>query len=122
MDPSVREPLGPQTPTGSDLAYELFGRAGLRSDGYRFLVPGIRHSGVSDLPELAGVPALRGKLGTEPALATFTSAQNALVGGFLDRHVKGAPSDFPTEVRATHSDLIVQDLSWLRERARVELN
>jgi pimeloyl-ACP methyl ester carboxylesterase len=122
MDPSVREPLSPQTPTGSDLAYELLPQAGLRSDGYRFLIPGIRHSGVSDLPELSGVPVLRGKLGTESALATFTAMQNALVGGFLDRHVKGAPSDFPTRARATHPDLIVQDLSWLRERARVELN
>jgi hypothetical protein len=122
MDPSVREPLGPRTPAGSDLAYELLTRAGLRSDGYRFLIPGIRHSGVSDLPELSGVPVLRGKLGTEAALATFTAVQNALVGGFLDCHVKDAPSDFPTRARATHSDLIVQDLSWLRERARVELH
>jgi hypothetical protein len=122
MDPSVREPLGQQTPTGSDLAYEVLGRAGLRSDGYRFIVPGIRHSGVSDLPELSGVPVLRAKLGTEAALATFTAVQNALVGGFLDRHVKGAPSDFPTRERATQSDVIVQDLSWLRERARVELH
>jgi hypothetical protein len=121
MDPSVREPVGPQTPTGSDLAYEVLTRAGLRPDGYRFLVPGIRHSGVSDLPELAGVPALRGKLGTETALATFTAVQNDLVRGFLDRHVKkDTPSDFPIRERAAHSELIVQDLSWLRERARVE--
>ena len=120
MDPSVREPLSPRTPTGSDLAYEVLARAGLRSDGYRFLVPGIRHSGVSDLPELSGVPVLRSKLGTEAALATFTAVQNALVRGFLDRHVKEAASDFPARVRATHADLIVQDLSWLRERARLE--
>jgi hypothetical protein len=121
MDPSVRAPLGPQTPTGSDLAYEVLSRAGLRPDGYRFLLPGIRHSGISDLPELAGVPVLRGKLGTEAALATFTAVQNALVGGFLDRHVKDVPSDFPTRARATNADLIVQELSWLRERACVEL-
>src|SRR3954471_20892637 len=122
MDSSVREPLGPRTPTGSDLAYELLTRAGLRSDGYRFLIPGIRHRGVSDLPELSGVPALRSKLGTEAVLATFTAVQNTLVGDFLDRHVKDAPSDFPTRVLATYPDLIVQDLSWLRERARVELH
>jgi pimeloyl-ACP methyl ester carboxylesterase len=122
MDTSVREPLGPQTPTGSDLAYEVLARAGLRPDGYRFLVPGIRHSGVSDLPELSGVPALRSKLGTQAALANFTAIQNALVGGFLDRHVKEAASDFPARARATHPDLIVQDLSWLRERARIEFH
>jgi hypothetical protein len=85
-------------------------------------VPGIRHSGVSDLPELAGVPALRGKLGTEAALTTFTAIQNDLVGGFLDRHVKAEPSDFPAPALATHPELIVQDLSWLRERARAELH
>jgi len=120
MDPSVREPLGPRTPAAADLAYEMIARAGLRSDGYRFVVPGIRHSGISDLPELAGAPALRGKLGTEAALATFTAVQNDLVRGFLDRHVKGAPSDFPTTALARHPELIVQDLSWLRERAQAE--
>jgi len=121
MDPSVRAPLGPQTPSASDLAYERFARAGLRADGYRVVVPGMRHSGVSDLPELAGAAALRGKLGTETALTTFTAVQNDLVHGFLDRHVKGAPSDFPARVLATHPELIIQDLSWLRERARTEL-
>jgi Platelet-activating factor acetylhydrolase, isoform II len=121
MDPSVREPLGPHTPSAADLAYETIARAGLRPDGYRVVVRGIRHSGVSDLPELAGVPALRSKLGTEAALTTFTAIQNDLVAGFLDRHVKAAPSDFPAPVLATHPELIVQDLSWLRERAQAEL-
>lgn len=122
MDPGVREPLGPHTPTGSDLAYEVLTRAGLRRDGYRFLVPGIRHSGVSDLPELAGVPELRAKLGTEAAVGTFTALQNALVGGFLDRHVKDAPPDFQARAGAMNLDVIVQDLSWLRERARLLSN
>src|SRR3954469_3499657 len=122
MDPSVREPLGPHTPAAADLAYERFAQAGLRSDGYRFVVPGIRHSGVSDLPELAGAPVLRGKLGTEAALTTFTGIQNDLVSGFLDRHVKGAPSDFPSHALAAHPELIVQDLGWLRERAQSELH
>lgn len=122
MDPSVREPLGPQTPSAADLAYEKFARAGLRADGYRFVAPGIRHSGVSDLPELAGAPGLRAKLGTEAALSTFTTIQNDLVSGFLDNHVKGAPSDFPARALAKHPELIVQDLSWLRERAQAELH
>ncbi|MGH7648764.1 MAG: hypothetical protein ACREND_11640 [Gemmatimonadaceae bacterium] len=122
MDPSVRAPLGPQTPAAADLAYERFARAGLRADGFRFVVPGIRHSGISDLPELAGAPVLRAKLGTEAALTTFTAIQNDLVGGFLDRHVKGAASDFPARALAAHPEVIVQDLSWLRERARTELH
>jgi predicted dienelactone hydrolase len=122
MDPSVREPLGPRTPAAADLAYELIARAGLRSDGYRFVVPGIRHSGISDLPELAGAPGLRIKLGSEAALSIFTTIQNDLVGGFLDRHVKGVPSEFPTQAITAHPELIVQDLSWLRERARAEVS
>ena len=120
MDPSVREPLGPRTPAAQDLAYERIALAGLRSDGYRFVVPGIRHSGVSDLPELAGTAALRAKLGTEAALATFTAIQNDLAGGFLDRHVKGVASDFPAAALAAHQEVIVQDLGWLRERAQAE--
>ena len=83
-------------------------------------MPGIRHSGVSDLPELAGVPALRAKLGTEAALADFTATQNDLVAGFFDRHVKGASSGFPASAVEAHPELIVQDLSWLRERAQAE--
>ncbi len=122
MDASVRQPLGPRTPAAADLAYERIARAGLRTDGYRVVVPGIRHGGVSDLPELAGVPALRGKLGTEAALATFTAIQNDLVGGFLDRHVKGAESDFPASALVRHPEVIVQDLSWLRERAQAEVH
>jgi hypothetical protein len=86
------------------------------------VIPGVRHSGISDLPELAGDAVLRGKLGTEAALATFTAIQNDLVGGFLDRHVKGEPSDFPARELATHPEVIVQDLSWLRERAARELH
>jgi hypothetical protein len=121
MDPSVRDPLSPRTPTAADLAYERFARAGLRSDGYRFVIPGIRHSGVSDLPELAGDSVLRGKLGTEDALTTFTAIQNDLVRGFLDRHVKGSSSEFPAAALGAHPELIVQDLSWLRERAQTEL-
>ena len=98
-------------------------RAGLRSDGYRFVVPGIRHSGVSDLPELAGVPALRGKLGTEAALATFTAIQNDLVGGFLDRHVKDDAIGFPgtRTRRASRADRPGLELAS-RTRAREFLN
>lgn len=120
MDPSVRQPLGPETPGAADLAYERIARAGLRPDGYRVVIPGIRHSGISDLPELAGVPKLRAKLGTESALGTFSEIQNALVGGFLDRHVKEAPSDFPTVLGNRYPEIIFQDLSWLRERAKAE--
>ena len=65
---------------------------------------------------------LRRKLGTEAALTTFTAIQNDLVGGFLDRHVKDAPSDFPARELATHPEVVVQDLSWLRQRAQTELH
>jgi hypothetical protein len=65
---------------------------------------------------------LRAKLGSEAALASFTAIQNELVRGFLDRHVKGAPVDFPARALAMHPELIVQDLSWLRERAQAELH
>ncbi len=105
--------MSPETPAAQDLAYERIPEAGLRRDGYRFVIPGIRHLGVSDLPELVG---------TDAAIATFTATQNALVGGFLDRHLRGVASDFPVSGLAAHPEVIVQDLGWLRERARVELS
>ena len=83
-----------------------------------FVVPGIRHLGVSDLPELAGAPSLRAAVGRDAAIATFTATQNALAGGFLDQHVGGVASDFPASALAAHPEVIVQDLGWLRERAR----
>ena len=120
MDPSVREPLGPQTPTGSDLAYESI----LAPDfAPTDTASSYRAFGTVAFPICPSWRAFRRcvrKLGTEAALATFTAIQNDLVGGFLDRHVKGVPSDFPTRVRAAHPELIVQDLSWLRERAQAE--
>lgn len=82
------------------------------------MVPGIRHLGVSDLPELAGAPSLRAAVGRDAAIATFTATQNALAGGFLDQHVGGVASDFPASALAAHPEVIVQDLGWLRERAR----
>ena len=80
MDPRVREPLGPRTPTAQDLAYERIARAGLRSDGYRFVVPGIRHVGVSDLPELAGPPSLRATVGTDATIGTGAGSWNGRSG------------------------------------------
>lgn len=68
-------------------ATNALARAGLRSDGYRILVPGIRHSGVSDLPELAGVPGFRAKLGTESAPATFTCTRLELFDQSRQRNV-----------------------------------
>jgi hypothetical protein len=117
ISPIVREPLGPRTPAGQDLAYERLTRAGLRPDGYRFVVPGVYHLGIADTVELFGEPTMRAILGEPEAITRFTAIQNDLVQGFLDRHLKGKPSDFPKSALAAHPEVIVQDLSWLRERA-----
>ncbi|MBL8988787.1 MAG: hypothetical protein JNJ80_21105 [Gemmatimonadetes bacterium] len=120
VDPAIREPVGPTTRAAQDLAYERHEAAGARTDGHRFLVPGINHLGVSDLPDLAGAPAIRAVLGTEEALPRFTPIQNALVGGFLDRYLGGIDNGFPGPALAACPEVIVQDLSWLRERALAE--
>jgi hypothetical protein len=52
----------------------------------------------------------------------LAAMQNTLVGGFLDRHVKAMPSEFPSRVLAMYPDLIIQELSWLRRQVREELN
>jgi hypothetical protein len=114
---ALREPLGSRTPAAQDLAYERLAAAGLRPDGYRFVVPGIQHLGIADTVELFGTPAMRAILGEPEALARFTGIQNDLVQGFLDRHLKGVSNDFPRPALAAHPEVIVPDLSWLRERA-----
>lgn len=120
MNPALRAPLGPKSPHAQDLAYERHETAGLRPDGHRVVVPGLAHVGVSDMPELAGVPALRAALGDESILRRATAIQNTLVGEFLDHYLGGIDNDFPSPALAACPEVIVQDLSWLRERALAE--
>ena len=62
-----RGEYGPGAPTAGDLAYERLATAGLRDDVHRIMIPGIQHVGISDLPELIGVPEVAAALG-EPGI------------------------------------------------------
>jgi pimeloyl-ACP methyl ester carboxylesterase len=115
-----RGPLGPLTPTSSDLAYERIATAGQRDDVFRIAVPGILHLGVSDNVELFGAPALRPLVGDSTAAARFTTVQNDLVRGFLDRYVKGEANGFPGAVLRAHPDLVVRDRAAIRTGGRPE--
>jgi hypothetical protein len=115
LDPTMyRGPLGPETPTSSDLAYERIATAGQRDDVFRIAVPGILHLGVSDNVELFGAPVLRAMVGDSAAAARFTKVQNDLVGGFLDRYVKSEANGFPSVVLRAHPELVVRNRVSIR--------
>ena len=105
-------------PQPSDLAYEVLSKAGLREDGYRVGIPGVAHIAVSDLPEILQNPDAIPVMGKADALAGFTSAQNDLVLGFLDRHVKGMDGNYPDDVLQKHPSLFLRDMTEIRETAQ----
>ncbi len=115
--PVYRGDYGPGAPTPGDLAYERLATAGLREDIHRIMIPGIQHVGVSDLPELFGVPEAAAALGEPGIVARFTAIQNDLVLGFLDRYVKGVDSGFPDDALARHPALMVRDRDDIRRQA-----
>lgn len=112
-----RGDYGPGAPTPGDLAYERLATAGLRDDIHRIMIPGIQHVGISDLPELIGVPEIAPALGEAGIIAEFTAIQNDLVLGFLDRYVKGADSGFPDDALARYPELMVRDRDDIRRQA-----
>lgn len=112
-----RGDYGPGAPTPGDLAYERLATAGLRDDIHRIMIPGIQHVGISDLPELLGVPEALPALGEPGITAKFTAIQNDLVLGFLDRYVKRLGSGFPDDVLARYPELMVRDRNDVRQQA-----
>jgi len=110
-------PLDPKAPTSGDLAYERLTTAGSRDDVYRFVVPGIQHLGVSDLPEILTAPAARPALGQATILGRLTALQNEMVRGFLDRYVKGEPNGYPAALLRAYPELIVRDRADIRRQA-----
>ncbi|MEO8452776.1 MAG: hypothetical protein ABI647_23490 [Gemmatimonadota bacterium] len=111
-----RGPYGPRTPTAGDVAYERVAAAGLRSDIFRVMIPGLLHLGITDFGELFG-PALMPVLGDAGAAKRFTAVQNDLVLGFLDRYVKGKTNGFPKAALAAHPELLIRDRADIRRQA-----
>ena len=115
--PVYRGPYVPGAPTAGDLAYERLATAGLREDMHRIMIPGIQHIGVTDLAEIFGVPEGAAALGEPGIVARFTTIQNDLVLGFLDRYMKGVASGFPDDVLARYPELMVRDRDDIRQQA-----
>jgi predicted dienelactone hydrolase len=85
----------PSTPRSfNEFSYEDFARAGQRDDIYRLQIKGALHLAFSDFTLFVRQPASEEMLGSTPA-GVMIGAQNALVRGFFDRHLRGAANGFP---------------------------
>jgi predicted dienelactone hydrolase len=79
----------------NDFSYESFARAGTRDDIYRAQVKRAGHLGLSDYTLFMRRPLRDALLGSTPT-DVMIGAQNDLVRGFFDKHLRGAENDFPT--------------------------
>ena len=78
----------------NDFSYERHETAGLRSDVHRLAVEDVTHLGVSDFALFMRLPWRTPLFGSIEA-DTIIQAQNDVVRGFFDRHLRGLDNDFP---------------------------
>ncbi|MFT3724343.1 MAG: hypothetical protein QM773_12210 [Hyphomonadaceae bacterium] len=90
----------------NEFSYERIATAGSRPDVYRISLKDTQHLGMSDSSLFVG-DTVRGVLfGTAPS-ATMIGAQNDFILGFLDKHLRGRPSDYPTKELAKYKGAVV---------------
>lgn len=78
----------------NEFSYESLATMGSRRDIYRVYIKGSRHLGISDFMLFMRRPARDAVFGTTPA-KVMIGAQNDLVMGFFDKHLRGVASSYP---------------------------
>lgn len=100
----------PVPPTGprsfNEFSYERIATAGSRPDVYRISIKNTRHLGISDFGLFVGDIVREPIFGSAPS-ATMVSAQNDFILGFLDKHMRGQPSDYPAKQLAKFNGAVV---------------
>ncbi len=88
----------PVPPTGprsfNEFSYERIATSGSRPDVYRVGIKGSRHLGISDFSLFVGDTVKEPLFGGAPS-TTIVSAQNDFIRGFLDKHLRNQPGDYP---------------------------
>lgn len=90
----------------NEFSYERIATAGSRPDVYRISIKDTRHLGISDFGLFVGDTVRAEVFGSAPA-STMISAQNDFVLGFLDKHMRGKPSDYPASQLAKFNGAVV---------------
>ncbi len=90
----------------NEFSYERIATAGSRPDVYRISLKDTKHLGMSDFSLFVG-DTVRGALFGEASPANMIGAQNDFILGFLDKHLRGQPSDYPASELAKYKGAVV---------------
>jgi hypothetical protein len=96
---------GKQARGFNEFSYERIAEAGTHADVYRVSLKGSQHLGLSDSSLFVGQPVAGILFGTAPA-NIMIGAQNDVIRGFLDRHLRGQENDFPARQLADYKDWV----------------
>jgi len=99
-------PEGKQARSFNEFSYERIAEAGGRSDVYRVSLKGSQHLGLSDSSLFVGQPVAGLLFGTAPA-DIMIGAQNDVIRGFLDKHLRGKANDFPAKQLSDYKGWVV---------------
>jgi predicted dienelactone hydrolase len=104
---AMERPLaeGKQARGFNEFSYERIAEAGTHADVYRVSLKGSQHLGLSDSSLFVGQPVAGILFGTAPA-NIMIGAQNDVIRGFLDRHLRGQANDFPARQLADYKDWV----------------
>lgn len=90
----------------NEFSYERIATAGSRPDVYRISLKDTQHLGMSDSSLFVG-DTVKGVLFGDAPTATMIGAQNDLILGFLDKHLRGQPNDYPARELAKFKGAVV---------------
>ncbi|MBK8838397.1 MAG: hypothetical protein IPO30_06770 [Hyphomonadaceae bacterium] len=90
----------------NEFSYERIASAGARPDVYRLSIKNTQHLGISDSSLFVG-DTVKSVLFGDASAANMVGAQNDLILGFLDKHLRGQPSDYPAKELAKYNGAIV---------------
>lgn len=96
-----------QEPRGfNEFSYERIAEAGTRADVYRVRLKGSQHLGLSDFSLFVGQPIAGPIFGTAPS-NIMIGAQNDIIRGFLDKHLRGEDNGFPQKQLAAYEGWVL---------------
>jgi len=96
-----------QEPRGfNEFSYERIAEAGTHADVYRVRLKDSKHLGLSDFAWFVGEPIQGALFGSTPD-DIMLGAQNDIIRGFLDKHLRGLDSGFPAEQLAAYEGWVL---------------
>jgi predicted dienelactone hydrolase len=90
----------------NEFSYERIATAGARPDVYRISIRDTQHLGISDFSLFVG-DTVKGAIFGDAPSAIMVGAQNDFILGFLDKHMRGKVSDYPTKELEKFGDAVV---------------